>query len=523
MTNYRSIAKSFIWVSVIFVFSKILGFAREMTLAATFGASFETDAFFVAIIIPTIIFANVFGTLQATVIPVYTRIKNYEPEEAAKLATALFYGTVMISLVFIFLGFNFTTYIVKMLAPSFTGETFLLTVKLARIMIFAVPFIALKSLATALLQYHNSFLIPAAAGIPYSIILIIATLCFGHKYGVAAVAIALILGYLCQLLIQVPQLLKLKVFDNNIILYHPGMKEIVVLTIPVLLGIIGNELNLIVDRILASGLTEGSISSLNFAHQLSMMPAGLFGIALVTVFYPQLNKLANKESLLEFKDCLERAATALIFLLAPMMLGFIILRIPIVQMLFQRGAFDEKATAMTAVALLYYSPGLLAVALNGLLARTFYSLHDTKIPVLVTLISVTLNIILNLVLIRYMAHAGLALATSIAAIVGLMLNIILLSRKIGGLNWGTLFKAAAKIFGTASFMGLVVWWVNLCLTPVCQVASKVYQAVILFLIIGLGTLIYFLISYLLKMKEAYYFSDILQSRLHKLQIELFKR
>ena len=104
-----------------------------------------------------------------------------------------------------------------------------------------------------------------------------------------------------------------------------------------------------------------------------------------------------------------------------------------------------------------------------------------------------------------------------------MLNIILLSRKIGGLNWGTLFKAAAKIFGTASFMGLVVWWVNLCLTPVCQVASKVYQAVILFLIIGLGTLIYFLISYLLKMKEAYYFSDILQSRLHKLQIELFKR
>ena len=256
MTNYRSIAKSFIWVSVIFVFSKILGFGREMTLAATFGASFETDAFFVAIIIPTIIFANVFGTLQATVIPVYTRIKNYEPEEAAKLATALFYGTVMISLVFIFLGFNFTTYIVKMLAPSFTGETFLLTVKLARIMIFAVPFIALKSLATALLQYHNSFLIPATAGIPYSIILIIATLCFGHKYGVAAVAIALILGYLCQLLIQVPQLLKLKVFDNNIILYHPGMKEIVVLTIPVLLGIIGNELNLIVDRILASGLTE---------------------------------------------------------------------------------------------------------------------------------------------------------------------------------------------------------------------------------------------------------------------------
>ena len=166
MTNYRSIAKSFIWVSVIFVFSKILGFGREMTLAATFGASFETDAFFVAIIIPTIIFANVFGTLQATVIPVYTRIKNYEPEEAAKLATALFYGTVMISLVFIFLGFNFTTYIVKMLAPSFTGETFLLTVKLARIMIFAVPFIALKSLATALLQYHNSFLIPLPQGYP---------------------------------------------------------------------------------------------------------------------------------------------------------------------------------------------------------------------------------------------------------------------------------------------------------------------------------------------------------------------
>jgi putative peptidoglycan lipid II flippase len=515
-TSYRTMAAAVFWISLISIISKILGFGREMALGAVFGISYQTDAYFVAMSIPTVIFSNFFVPLQTTTIPVYTKYLQKSKLKAQKLAGSLFYCIAFLSLASAFLGFIFAPYLIRLLAPKFSGETYTLTVELARMMIPAIPFIALAPVATALLHSHRSFLLPAAVGFPFNLILIFTILYFGSQYGIAAVAIALVIALASQFIMLLPGLLRLNIVKWGCRdLDFTGVKEILVLTLPVLIGLVGNDINLLVDRILASGLPEGSIAALTFANRLNSMPHALFGVTLLTVFYPQLSRLAVENNIVEFKSCLERAAAAIMFLLVPAMVGFMVLRTPIIQVLFQREAFDEHATAMTSVALLYYAIGLLGVPLTGLLTRAFYSLRDTKTPVIVTFISVTINIVLNLILIRHMAHAGLALATSISTLTGLALTYLLIQIKIGGINGRKVFQEASKIFSAASLMGLVIWMINLKLAYIWDKASELKQAVALFFIIGLGAFIYFMVSYLFQIKEVYFFGNLVQNRLKK--------
>lgn len=520
--TYRAMAAAAFWITLLSILSKVLGFGREMALGAIFGTSYQTDAYIVAMSVPTVLFSNFFSPLQATTIPVYTRYLQESKTRARILAGSLFYTIVFLSLVSAVLGFLFAPYLVRVLAPKFCGETYVLAVKLARIMISAIPFIALAPVLTAFLHSHRSFLLPAAAGYPFNIILIVAILYFGARYGIVAVAIALVIALASQLLILFPGILQLEAVRwRSINFDYTGVREILLLTLPALVGLIGNDINLLVDRVLASGLPEGSIAALSFASRLNSMPHALFGVTLLTVFYPQLTRLALEDNVAVFKTSIERAATAIMFLLVPAMVGYIVLRMPIIQILFQREAFDEYATAMTAVALLYYAIGLPAVPLIGLLTRVFYSLHDTKTPVIVTFISVTSNILLNLVLIRFMAHAGLALATSISTLVALSLMYFLLNAKVGGMKWKGLFQETIRIFGAALLMGLAVWTINMKLANIWGALNEFKQILILIGIIGAGVIVYYLASLLFRSREVYFMGDLVKNNLKKYRQVLF--
>lgn len=510
LSTYRSMAAAVFWITLLSVASKILGFGREMALGAVFGISYETDAYFVAMSIPTVIFSSIFVPLQTTTIPVYTRYLQKGKAEAQGLAGSLFYSIVILSLFSAFLGFVFASPMVRLLAPRFTGETSALTVELARMMMPAVPFVALAPVVTALLHSHRSFLLPAAAGFPFNLILIFAILGFGPHYGITAVAAALVIALASQLLMQLPGLFQMDIIKWSFRDFdYEGLKNILILTVPVLIGLVGNDINLLVDRILASGLPEGSIAALTFASRLNSMPHALFGVTLLTVFFPQLSRLAVNNSIVEFKYCLERAAGAIIFLLVPSVAGFALLRTPIVKILFQRDAFDAHATAMTAVALLFYSLGLVAWALNGLLSRAFYSFHDTRTPVIVTFFTVTINILLNLILIRYMAHAGLALATSIATNIGLLVSFLLFSKKIGALDIPALIRDTLKIVSASLIMGLFVWLFNTQTARMWLLLSEAKQALLLLFTISGGVAIYIGCCYLFRVKEMHYFKDLL--------------
>lgn len=517
-TGYRAMATAAFWLSLLTILSKVLGFGREMALGAVFGISYQTDAYLVAMSVPTVLFSNFFGPLQATTIPVYTRYLQEGKTKARALAGSLFCSVAFLSLASATLGFIFAPHLVRILAPKFSGETYALTVELARIMIPAIPFVALAPVITAFFHSHRSFLVPAAVGFPFNVILIFAILYFGSRYGITAVAMALVIALASQLLILFPGLFRLKIIKwGNRDFDYAGVKEIFILTVPVLIGLIGNDINLLVDRILASGLPEGSIAALGFASRLNSMPHALFGVTVLTVFYPQLSRLAVDNKIAEFRLCIERAAAAILFLLLPATVGLLILRRPIIQVLFERAAFDEYATSMTSIALLYYSLSLIAWALSSLVNRAFYSFYDTKTPVKLTFISVAINIILSLLLVRYMAHAGLALATSIAAITAFLVGFYLFLKKIGGLDVDGLLKSSGKIAGAASIMGLLVWFLNARAAFLWSSVSDARQAAILFVIILCGLLVYLLCSYFFGVKEIHYYKVLLQEKISNFQ------
>ncbi len=517
--SYRAMAKAAFGISFLTVLSKLFGFGREVAFAAVFGAGAQMDAYLVASIIPTVFFANLFGTLRTTTIPVYTRSLGQDHAEAGRLAQALFHSAGLLSFFSAAAGLLLAPYLVKLLAPGFSGELYLFTVQLARMMLLAVPFLALASVATPLLHAHGSFLLPAAIGFPYNAALIAAVFLFGNRYGAVAAAAGFVIAVAGQFFLQYPALLRRKILagEGGRHLYHPGVKEIALLTAPVLLGLVGAEINLIIDRILASGLAEGSIAALNFANRLKSLPDGLFAASLLTVFYPQLARLAAEGKREKFKESLNRTGSAVVFLLLPSVVGFIVLNRPIVEVLFQRGAFDARAVTLTSTALFYYSFGLVFKALGALLVRAFFSLGDTKTPLLITFAVVGINITLNLLLIGPMGHAGLALATSLASVAGLVISFLLLCRKIGGLQAKRFCCEVGKPCVAALLMGVFLHGAAFMLAPLWAEAAALKRAALLSALIACGALLYGGLCYLFSVQEMRYACGVFKNRFASLR------
>jgi putative peptidoglycan lipid II flippase len=282
------------------------------------------------------------------------------------------------------------------------------------------------------------------------------------------------------------------------------------LALPVMMGMAVQQLNALVDRMLASGLPEGSITALNFANRLNSFVYGVFSSSIAIVIYPFLSELNAKEDVDNFKKTLVKGLNIITLLMIPISVGAMVLRQPIVSILFERGLFDARATSMTASALLFYSLGMVFYGYRDVLNRTFYSLQDTKTPMLNGVIAVGVNIIFNLILVRYMKHSGLALATSISAIVMTALLFISLRKRLGSIGWSKLLSVFAKSIVASVVMGLVIYGLNAYAISRFNSVSGIISFVILGVIIICGVLVYLTLIYLFKVEELSWFSNALK-------------
>ncbi|MEW6572175.1 MAG: murein biosynthesis integral membrane protein MurJ [Bacillota bacterium] len=459
----QTVARATAVVMAATLVSKLLGFGREASLAAVFGASRVTDAYLVAAVIPTLLFAVVGAAITTVGIPVLSDYLHQKEKQAhlTSLVWSSFHAVAGLLLLLCLVALPFAPWLVKLLAPGFGPEQAALTTHLVRIMLPATLFMGLAGWAQGVLNAHKHFAAPAAVGIPYNLILIAAIFLSGALWGIAVVAWATVLAIASQFFIQVPVLVRIgiryrPVFDPR----HPGLKRMAVLVLPVLVGVGAGQVNLVVDRILASGLAEGSISALNYAFKVLQLPWGLFAIPLVTVLYPSLAEHSAVGDLEGLRERLARGLGALAFLVLPLAVGIIVLRRELVVFLYQRGAFDAVDAQMTAFALLFYTLGLLFIVWRDYLARAFYALQNTATPMWTGLVTVGVNIGLNLILVRYLAHGGLALATSIAALVGCVLLLVLLRRCLGHIGGRYTVRETGKVAVAAVLMGAAVWWIN---------------------------------------------------------------
>ncbi|MDI3280134.1 MAG: murein biosynthesis integral membrane protein MurJ, partial [Bacillota bacterium] len=424
-----------------------------------FGATSATDAYLVAGTIPMLFFATVNAALTTVFIPVFTGLAQREGRERAfRAADTVFTAVFLVGIGVAGLGCLLAPQLTALVAPGFRGGTLAEAVRLTRLMFPLVVFQGLTGVATGMLQALERFTAPALVGVAFNVVIIYSILVWGPRFGITAVAVGTVAAVAAQVLIQLPSLRRAGYrYRPRLDLADPAFQRMGVLLLPVLLGTAAGQLNALVDRILASGLPEGSISALNYGYRLMTLPGSVFGAAVVTVVYPAMARFLAARDAEGFREAYGTAVRMVGFILIPMAAGLIVLSRPAVRLAFERGAFDAAATQATAVAVAFYSLGILGLALSDLTARAFYSAQDTLTPMRVGLAAVAVNIVLNLILVRYLAHGGLALATAVAATLSAGLQVWFLRRRFGPLGGRRLASSLARSAGAAAAMAGAVW------------------------------------------------------------------
>ncbi|HGY11803.1 MAG TPA: murein biosynthesis integral membrane protein MurJ [Desulfobacterales bacterium] len=490
--------------------SRIFGFLRDVVIGAFFGATLYSDAFFVAFRIPNLLrrlFAE--GSLSIAFVPVFTEYLAMEgKEEAFKLAGSAIRILSLILIVITVLGIIFSPVIVHIIAPGFSDspEKISLTATLTRIIFPYIFFICLVALCMGILNVLGHFSAPSIAPVLLNIsmicsILIVSFFSADINNRIFALAIGVLIGGFLQLMLQVPFLIRKGFhFCVKVKFYHPGIKKIGILMLPAILGSAVYQINILIGTLLASLLPEGSVSYLYYADRLVQFPLGIFAMAAATAVLPSLSRQVASKDFAGVKDTFTYAINLVSFVTIPAMAGLIVLRQPIVVLLFKRGVFDTNATLQTSYALLFYSMGLWAFSSVRIVVSTFYALHDTKTPVKMAIISILANVILGIILMGPLKHGGLALSTSLASMLNLLLLIRALQIKLGFLEWKKIAVSSFKSSACSIIMGIAVWTISLYIfSPREQTISGLFFGITGSILTGL--ILYGFSSRLLKSRE----------------------
>ncbi|EKP94176.1 murein biosynthesis integral membrane protein MurJ [Thermaerobacter subterraneus] len=434
---------------------RLLGFGREMALAAVFGASDVSDAYTISFSIPGVLFVA-FGTAITTVmVPMLAAHRGRgDLDRFRRLAWTLFHTLLLLLLILLAVAMLGSGWLVRIFAPGFTGEQFELARRLTLIMLPGIVFMGMEGWMEGVLNASKRFTAPAAASIPMNLVLIGATWFLGTRYGIEAVAWGSLAGFASQVLLQWGALRRAGVGYLPVLdLGDPELRVAGRRTLPVLLATATRQASQVVNRALASGLPAGSAAALSFAYRVYQLPLGLLAIPLVTVLYPEMAEQGSQQRLRALSSTMNRALRLLTFVMAPITVGTVLLREDITALVYQRGAFDRMDTLMTATALCFYGLGMVPFAWRELLARAMYSLGDTRTPATNGMMSMGLSIVLALVLVRFLDHGGIALATALATWWAAVVLILRLQRRYRDLRFRSLAVGVLQAAVATAVMG----------------------------------------------------------------------
>ncbi|MDA8335166.1 MAG: murein biosynthesis integral membrane protein MurJ [Peptococcaceae bacterium] len=484
--------------------SRLTGFIRDAVLAYRFGATNYTDAYQVGLNIPFILFTAINTALTTTFIPVFARVRREEGLEAAFRTSAVVINfSLVVGVVLVVLGEIFAVPLTRLVVPYFPWPKILLTAYLTRLMLPMILFQMLSGILTGMLQSLSNFSLPALLGVISNGVVIASLAAARPGPGIALAAWGNTVGFMVIFLVQLPALWKMGfrwglVFDRR----NPGLVSMGRLVVPILIGSGVGQVGLLVDRMLASSLTEGSISALNYANRLFSLPGGTLGLAVYTVMYPTLAGLMARGDYAGFKRVLNEAIRFLNYTLFPIMVVLILLRYPIIELAFQHGVFNYQATVLTAFALMFFSLGIVTGSVRDLVGRAFWSQQNTVTPMLIGIVSVLVNIGIDLALIRPLALGGLALGTASAALVNSSLLLWTLKEKLGSIGAGQILSSFWRVALASAVTGLVAVWSYHLFLALWPGDLLVHQAVRLLLAVAAATATYLAGTRVLGLPEA---------------------
>jgi putative peptidoglycan lipid II flippase len=498
----RRLARSAGVIGIATMTSRVLGLVRDQVMAYLFGAGNAVDAYNVAFRIPNLVrdlFAE--GAMSAAFVPTFTRYLTREGRPAAwRLGNHVVNALLIVTALVVCAGLLFTEPLVTMFAEDYSQVPgkLELTVLLTRVML---PFLTLVAVAAAFMGMLNSlnrFFVPALSPAMFNVASILCAILLVPlmpRVGlppITAMAIGVLIGGAGQILAQWPVLHKEGYRYRPVVdVREPGLRQVLILMGPGTLGLAATQINVFVNTVLATGEGTGAVSWLNYAFRLMYLPLGIFGVSIATAAVPAIARHAARDDIPGMRHEVANGIAMMTVLNVPATLGLIVLARPIIAMLFERGAFAPRDTDATAAALVCYAIGLIGYSVVEVVSPTFYALHESRKPVMVSAASVLVNAALNIMFVRRFGYLGLAVGTSLTALLNASVLLDMLRRRLGGIEGTRLLGvfgrtlAASIVMATAAF-ALDVWLVHLLpgrslLMEVVRVATTIAGSLVVLL------------------------------------------
>ena len=460
-SSTRQITRAAGIVMLTFVVSRVLGLARDIVISAHFGTSDALDAYVTAFRIPDIIFTLMAGgALASAFIPTFSGYLVKEDEEGAwRLASGVInLLLVSLSLASLAAAIFAEPIVTYLLAPGYGADKVALTVPLMRLLLVAPVIFSVSGVVMGVLNARQQFWLPGLAPAMYNLAIIAGAIFLSPTQGIYGLAIGAVIGAGLHFLVQVPGLIALGArYTPRLSLRDPGVRQVLRLMAPRVLGLAVLQINFLVETSLGSRLGTGAVSALNYAWRVMLLPQGVVAQSVATAAFPTFADQFARGRLDELRSALSATLRAILFIAIPASIGLVVLRTPLIQLLFERGQFQDTSTELVATALGFYGLGLIGHSGVEILTRAFYALHDTRTPVKLGVVSLVLNLILSLTLIGPLHIAGLALANTVAALTEMALLALMLRSRLGGLDDRRLMTAALKTLAASAIMAVGVW------------------------------------------------------------------
>jgi putative peptidoglycan lipid II flippase len=498
-TKKETLFSTGLFIMLLIVLGKVIAFAKDIVISTYFGTSSDTDAFFIALNITSILFIAFYSTVSLVFLPLYNETKIKYGLQATNLFSSNIINLYLfISFIIILLGIYFAPELVNLINASSNPINIDLTIILLRIMVLSFMFSIFISFMTAIQLSNEQYLAPHLAPIINNFIVVIAIIVFAPTYGIYVPAIAGVIAWIIQAPLHKWIVRKKFNYIFHLNLKDENIKKMGFLFFPAFLGIFIDQTNIMVDTILASGLEEGSVSALNYANRLISFASGIFVMAIMSIMYPMFSKYIINEEQEKLNTSIRTSIRLLLLVMLPITAIIFIFHHEIVSIVFQRGKFDESATQVTSSVFFFYSIGIIFLGLRELFNKVFYAQKNTKTPLFISFFAVSINIILSIILVKYMGVTGLALASSISLIIYVILQIIILHKKIGVDFYEGLLLFISKLIIAISISSYIM---------VTYKKYNYFHNLYLDFFIGsfIGTICFLLLLLLLKNEELYSF------------------
>lgn len=495
---------------IIFV-AKILGLARDMAVSNAYGTTTtEAQAYEIAFTLPDTMFSLVIGgVITSAFIPVFNSIMVQKgKKEAFKFTSSYINFVLLISVAVLIFGMVFTPYLVNFIAPDVNAETANLAVYLSRIMFPMIIFIGLAFSFVGFLQSLGEYNIPALISAVSNIIIIIYMLTFNSIFGITGLAVAMLFGWMVQAFVQLPKVHSLGYrYSVREPIWNDSVKRAVKNAVPILIGTWTVPVCNLINTRLASNINDGSaIVVLRYANKLNLLIVGMFSFVATNLLFPYFSRAEASGDRNESSRLVKTSVKALVYIIAPIMIGVMFLAEPFTALIFERGMFTPEDTIMTATALKYYCIGMIFTAVNEVLAKALFAAEKVKIPMVSSICSMIFNVVIVTFLADWLGIGGIALASGLAAILNLIINLIMAGKlNICRLNFKDTFDIAKSVISA----GLMI--------PAIYIIKSRFSSdiAVIALSVAAGAVIYAVCTVLLRSEQTWYLINIFRRKSEK--------